>query len=118
MKALQLSSFGSPTDVVALTEIEPDDPGPGQLSVAIEAAPINPSDLMLIKGIYGVHPELPAALGAEGIGRVIAVGHGVDVSRMGERVLVVPTLEQATWREQTVLDERNAVPIEADGDPL
>jgi NADPH:quinone reductase-like Zn-dependent oxidoreductase len=72
MKALQLSSFGSPTDVVELTEIEPDDPGPGQLAVAIEAAPINPSDLMLIKGIYGVRPELPAALGADGVGRVIA----------------------------------------------
>jgi NADPH:quinone reductase-like Zn-dependent oxidoreductase len=27
-------------------------------------------------------------------------------------------LEQATWREQTVLDERNAVPVDADGDPL
>jgi NADPH:quinone reductase-like Zn-dependent oxidoreductase len=32
--------------------------------------------------------------------------------------LVVPTLEQATWRQQTVLDERNAVPVDADGDPL
>src|SRR6476620_885538 len=100
MKALQLSSCGSPTDVVELTEIEPDDPGPGQLAVAIEAAPINPSDLMLIKGIYGAHPELPAALGAEGIGRVVAVGEGVDQSRIGTRVLVVPTLEQTTWRQQ------------------
>ena len=68
--ALQLSIFGSPADVVELTEIEPDDPGPGQLAVAIEAAPINPSDRMLIKGIYGVRPELPAAPGAEGVGRV------------------------------------------------
>jgi NADPH:quinone reductase-like Zn-dependent oxidoreductase len=116
--ALQLSSFGSPTDVVELAETEPDDPGPGQLAVAIEAAPINPSDLMLIKGIYGVRPDLPAALGAEGIGRVIAVGDTVEASRIGERVLVIPTLEQATWRQQTVLDERNAVTIDADGDPL
>ena len=45
MKTLQISSFGSPTDVVELTEIEPDEPGPGQLAVAIEAAPISPSDL-------------------------------------------------------------------------
>ena len=52
MKALQFSSFGSPTDVVELAEIEPADPGPGQLAVALEAAPINPSDLMLIKGVY------------------------------------------------------------------
>src|SRR6266576_3035055 len=118
MKTLQISSFGSPTDVVELAEIEPNDPGPGQLAVAIEAAPINPSDLMLIKGIYGVRPELPAALGAEGVGRVVAVGADVDASRVGERVLVVPTLEQATWRERTVLDERNAVPVDSDGDPL
>src|SRR6476661_1202697 len=118
MKALQFSSFGSPTDVVELTEIEPDDPGPGQLTVAIEAAPINPSDLMLIRGMYGVRPELPAALGAEGVGRLIAVGDGVDAARIGERVLVVPTLEQATWRQQTVIDEGNGVPVDADGDPL
>jgi NADPH:quinone reductase-like Zn-dependent oxidoreductase len=33
-------------------------------------------------------------------------------------VLVVPTLEQTTWRERTILDERNAVTVDADGDPL
>src|SRR5258708_10894583 len=102
MKTLQISSFGSPTDVVELAEIGRADPGPGQLGVAIEAAPINPSDLTLIKGVYGVRPKLPAALGAEGVGRVIAVGDGVDASRVGERVLVVPNLEQATWRQRTV----------------
>src|SRR6478735_4483039 len=118
MKTLQLSSFGVPTDVVELADVAPVGPGPGQLVVSIEAAPINPSDLSLIRGIYGVRPELPAALGAEGVGRVIAVGDGVNPSRVGTRVLVVPTLEQATWREQTVLDERNAVPVDPDGDPL
>jgi NADPH:quinone reductase-like Zn-dependent oxidoreductase len=118
MKTLQLSSFGAPTDVVELVEVEAADPGPGQLAVTIEAAPINPSDLNLIRGIYGVRPDLPAALGAEGVGRVIAVGDGVDESRVGTRVLVIPTLEQATWREQAVLDERNAVPVDLDGDPL
>jgi NADPH:quinone reductase-like Zn-dependent oxidoreductase len=118
MKTLQLSSFGAATEVVKLADVDPADPGPGQLAVSIEAAPINPSDLKLIGGVYGVRPELPAALGAEGVGRVIAVGDGVDGSRVGTRVLVVPTLEQATWREQTVLDERNAVPVDPDGDPL
>jgi NADPH:quinone reductase-like Zn-dependent oxidoreductase len=118
MQILQLSRFGTPIDVVELAEAEAADPGPGQLAVSIEAAPINPSDLNLIRGVYGVRPELPAALGAEGIGRVIAVGDDVDASRVGTRVLIVPTLEQATWRERTVLDERNAVPVDPDGDPL
>jgi NADPH:quinone reductase-like Zn-dependent oxidoreductase len=118
MKTLQLSSFGAPADVVGLAEVDSADPGAGQLAVSIEAAPINPSDLNLIRGVYGVRPELPAALGAEGVGRVIAVGAGVDESRLGTRVLVVPTLEQGTWREQVILDERNAVPVGPDGDPL
>jgi NADPH:quinone reductase-like Zn-dependent oxidoreductase len=118
MKTLQLSSFGTPTDVVELVEVDPAEPGPGQLAVSIEAAPINPSDLNLIRGIYGVRPDLPAALGAEGVGRVTAVGDGVDGSRVGTRVLIVPTFEQATWCEQAVLDERNAVPVDVDGDPL
>src|SRR5260370_36876493 len=99
MKTLQLSSFGEPTDVVELSEIAPRDPGPAQLAVSMEAAPINPSDLNLIRGIYGVRPELPSGLGAEGVGRVIAVGDGVDPSRVGTRVLVVPTLAQGACRE-------------------
>ena len=106
MKTLLLSSFGAPADVVDLAEVDPADPGPGQVAVSIEAAPINPSDLNLIRGIYGVRPELPAALGAEGVGRVIAVGDGVDGSRVGTRVLVIPTLEQATWREQMSCSSR------------
>jgi NADPH:quinone reductase-like Zn-dependent oxidoreductase len=118
MKTLRLSRFGAPTDVVELAEVDAAGPGPGELAVSIEAAPINPSDLNLIRGVYGVRPQLPTALGAEGVGRVIAVGSGVDRSRVGTRVLVVPTLEQATWREQTVVDERNAVPVDPDGDPL
>ena len=118
MKTLQLSSFGSPTTVVEIAEVDPAEPGPGQLAVSIEAAPINPSDLNLIRGVYGVRPDLPAALGAEGVGRVIAVGDGVDRSRVGTRALIIPTLEQATWREQTLVDERNTVPVDLDGDPL
>jgi NADPH:quinone reductase-like Zn-dependent oxidoreductase len=118
MKTLQLSRFGAPTDVVQIAEVDFPDPGPGQLVVSIEAAPINPSDLNLIRGVYGVRPVLPAALGAEGVGRVTAVGEGVDRSRVGTRVLIVPTLEQATWCERTVLDERNTVSVDPESDPL
>ena len=37
MKTLQLSSFGAPADVVELAEVDPTDPGPGQLAESIEA---------------------------------------------------------------------------------
>ena len=60
MKTLQLWRFGAPSDVVELAEVEPTAPGPGQVAVSIEAAPINPSDLNLIRGVYGVRPRRSA----------------------------------------------------------
>jgi NADPH:quinone reductase-like Zn-dependent oxidoreductase len=118
MKTLQLLEFGRPADVVELAETGRSEPGPGQVAVEIEAAPINPSDLLLITGVYGVRPELPASLGAEGVGRITDVGPGVDASRVGERVLLVPTLEHATWREQTIVDASAAISVDPDADPL
>jgi NADPH:quinone reductase-like Zn-dependent oxidoreductase len=118
MKTLQISRFGAPSETVELVEASPSEPGPGQVAVAIEAAPINPSDLLLIGGYYGVRPPLPAALGAEGVGRITAVGDAVNADRIGERVLVVPTLAHATWREQTIVNKSYAVTVAGDADPL
>ncbi len=66
MKTLQLKAFGKPTTAPELIESDPPKPAPGQVLVALEAAPINPSDLLLIRGRYGHRPALPAALGTNG----------------------------------------------------
>ncbi len=55
----------------------------------MEAASINPADLHLIRGLYGVRPQLPAPLGAEGVGRVIGVGSPTDNALVGRRVAVL-----------------------------
>jgi NADPH:quinone reductase-like Zn-dependent oxidoreductase len=60
MKALQIKTFGKPTVAPELIESDPPEPTPGQVLVALEAAPINPSDLLLIRGRYGHRPALPA----------------------------------------------------------
>lgn len=118
MKRLQLRAFGKPTTAPELVEVESPEPGAGQVLVALEAAPINPSDLLLITGHYGYRPPLPAVLGAEGAGRIEAVGRGVDPVRIGERILVVPTLEHGTWQDRVVIDETGAVPVDPGGDVL
>jgi NADPH:quinone reductase-like Zn-dependent oxidoreductase len=118
MKALQLPVFGPPTESAELVEVDSSPPGRGQVAVAIEAAPINPSDLLLIGGIYGYRPPLPAPLGAEGVGRIVAVGEGVDAGRIGERVVIIPTLRQGTWREQTIVDEGGVVSVDPEVDAL
>jgi NADPH:quinone reductase-like Zn-dependent oxidoreductase len=91
MKALQLSAFGRPADSIELVDLESAAPAPEHVAVAIEAAPINPSDLLVIRGVYGYRPELPAPLGAEGVGRIVAAGEGIDPARIGERVAIIPT---------------------------
>lgn len=116
MKALSLTRYGAPgSGNVELIDAPERDPLPGQVAVAIHFAPINPSDLLLIAGYYGVRPSLPTILGAEGVGRVVAVGDGVDDARIGEQVIVVPAIGRSTWTERTIIDASAAVAV--DGDP-
>lgn len=118
MKKLQIRSFGRPEAVVELSESETPEPEAGQVLVAMEASPINPSDLLLIRGHYGHRPKLPAELGTEGVGRIIGVGPDVDPVRIGERVLIVPTLRHGTWQDQVSVDADEAMPIDPDADAL
>ena len=50
------------------------------------AAPINPSDINQIQGVYPVKPPLPAVAGNEGVGRVEALGAGVTELAVGDWV--------------------------------
>jgi NADPH:quinone reductase-like Zn-dependent oxidoreductase len=118
MKTLQITAFGKPTVAPELIESDPPEPAAGQVLVALEAAPINPSDLLLIRGWYGHRPALPAALGTEGVGRIVAVGSAVDPVRLGERVLILPTLRHGTWQDQIAIDEGDAIPVDPAADVL
>jgi Zn-dependent alcohol dehydrogenase len=78
MKAIQIEVFGNPAEVVKAVDV-PDvgAPAAGEVVIAVEASPINQYDLLLIAGDYGYRPRLPAIMGTEGVGRVVAVGAGV-----------------------------------------
>src|SRR4029453_8733504 len=84
----------------------------------MEAAPINPSDFLLVRGVYGVQPALPFSVGAEGVGRVTQTGSKVDVALRGKRVLILPPYEKGTWGDQVVVAVRNIVPMSDEADPL
>jgi NADPH:quinone reductase-like Zn-dependent oxidoreductase len=118
MKTLSLPAFGKPTVAPELVEFQPPDPGRGEVLVALEAAPVNPSDLLLIRGLYGHRPALPAALGTEGVGRIVGVGPDVDPMRIGDRVLIVPRLKHGTWQDQVAVHEADVVVVDAAADPL
>ena len=118
MRQLQLVAHGEPSDVVELNTLSEPALGPEDVLVSMEAAPLNPSDFLLVRGIYGVRPTLPFSLGSEGVGRVAQTGSEIDVALRGKRVLILPTYEQGTWADQVVVPVRNIVPMSDDGDPL
>jgi NADPH:quinone reductase-like Zn-dependent oxidoreductase len=118
MRQLQLVAFGEPSEVIELNTVSEPALGQEDVLVSMEAAPINPSDVLLVRGMYGVRPALPFSVGAEGVGRVTQTGSKVDVALQGKRVLILPTSEQGTWADQVVVPVRNIVPMSTEADPL
>ena len=88
MKGIQLSGYGNPADVVKLVDA-PDvgPPNPDEIVIDIEAAPVEPSDLYTVAGVYGVLPPLPHFLGIQGVGIVSAVGRDVKHLKEGDRTI-------------------------------
>jgi NADPH:quinone reductase-like Zn-dependent oxidoreductase len=116
MKAIQIEAFGNPAEVMKLVEV-PDvgAPGEGEVVIALEASPINMSDLLMISGRYGYRPKLPSIVGTEGVGRVVAVGDGVTHLKQGDRTLI--PYPSPAWAERIKADAGwlRALP---EGDPL
>jgi NADPH:quinone reductase-like Zn-dependent oxidoreductase len=118
MRQLQLVAHGEPSDVIELHSVSEPALGPEDVLISMEAAPLNPSDFLLVRGLYGIRPALPFAVGAEGVGRVIQTGSKVDAALQGKRVMILPTYEQGTWADRVVVPVRNIVPMSEEADPL
>jgi NADPH:quinone reductase-like Zn-dependent oxidoreductase len=115
MRAIQISTFGNPTDVLHLIELpDPPDPGPDEAMIGISYAPINQNDLLLIKGTFHYTPSLPTIVGNEGVGTVLATGANVTSVRPGDRVLL--PLYSNSWRERIVVSAHKLVPLPAAAD--
>ncbi|OED39372.1 hypothetical protein AB833_15685 [Chromatiales bacterium (ex Bugula neritina AB1)] len=98
MKRIQLVRYGSPETTCECIEVDDlPPPAAGQINVAIRASAINPADLLIFEDRYPGPESLPAFVGIEGAGEVIAVGDGVDEYQVGDHVL---SLGRANWSEQ------------------
>jgi NADPH:quinone reductase-like Zn-dependent oxidoreductase len=118
MRQLQLLAHGEPSDVIELNTVAESALGQEDVLISMEAAPLNPSDFVLVRGMYGIRPAFPSPVGAEGVGRVTQTGSKVDTALQGQRVLILPTYEQGTWADQVVVPVRNIVPMSDEADPL
>ncbi|WP_329290298.1 Zn-dependent alcohol dehydrogenase [Streptomyces pseudovenezuelae] len=83
VRAAVLPAVGAPLEV---TDIDLPDPGPGRVRVRLAAAGVCHSDLSLSNGTMRV--PVPAVLGHEGAGTVVAVGEGVTGVAPGAEVVL------------------------------
>jgi NADPH:quinone reductase len=113
-RALMFEKTGDPAEVLHVKEVEQPTPGPGEVRVRMFAAPINPSDLMFIRGQYGRHPHLPATPGFEGAGIVEDAGPGLlGRVRLGRRVAVLHG-KGGSWQEHAIVSAKHVVPVPKD----
>ncbi|MFM8479379.1 MAG: zinc-dependent alcohol dehydrogenase family protein [Planctomycetaceae bacterium] len=114
MKSLQFATPGDPASVLKLTDLPLPQPGPGQVRVRMLASPVNPSDLMYIRGHYTVPPVCPAVPGFEGVGIVEASGGGWRGKLFTGRRVVVLNRAGGNWSEYAIVPDQQVVPVSSD----
>nr|XP_027108640.1 enoyl-[acyl-carrier-protein] reductase, mitochondrial-like isoform X1 [Coffea arabica] len=108
---------GPPDTVTRITELPPVEIKENDVCVKMLAAPINPSDINRIEGVYPVRPPVPAVGGYEGVGEVHSVGPGVKGFSAGDLVISSPP-SSGTWQTYVVKEQSlwhridNGTPIE------
>ncbi|WP_321879516.1 quinone oxidoreductase family protein [Paraburkholderia bannensis] len=85
-KAIRYERTGGP-EVMQWVDVEVGAPGEGEIRVKQSACGLNYIDVYFRTGLYP--QQLPAGLGMEAAGEVVAVGAGVTSVKVGERVAYV-----------------------------
>lgn len=101
--------FGSPEDVLSVEDKKVKPPKENEVLVRMLARPINPSDLIPIRGSYAHRISLPTIPGYEGVGVVEEVGSNVSNQLIGRRVLALRG--EGTWQAYVRTSAEFAVPI-------
>ena len=82
-KAIRIHANGGP-EVLRWEDVPTPEPGPGEALIRHEAVGLNYIDVYFRSGLY--KSALPATIGMEGSGVVLALGSGVDDLEVGDRV--------------------------------
>lgn len=85
MRAVVCRSFDGPGSL-ALAEIDPPSPGPGEVLVDVHACAVSFMDMLMVSGKYQMRPTLPFVPGSDAAGTVAALGAGVTGLQVGDRV--------------------------------
>jgi NADPH:quinone reductase-like Zn-dependent oxidoreductase len=97
MRAARFHTHGGP-EVLRIEQVPAPRPAPGEVLVRVRAAALNHLDLWVRRGLP-IETTMPHVGGSDVAGVVEEVGEGVDAGRVGERVVVNPSLACGRCRE-------------------
>jgi NADPH:quinone reductase-like Zn-dependent oxidoreductase len=86
VKAVVFHEFGA-SDVLQLEDVADPQPGPGEVLLDVSACALNHLDVDVREGVSRFPVEPPFILGVEVVGRIAALGEGVEGWQVGERVM-------------------------------
>jgi NADPH2:quinone reductase len=103
-KAIRIHSHGGP-EVMVWEDVPTPEPGSGEALVRHEAVGLNYIDVYFRTGLYKA-PTMPATIGMEGAGTVVAVGAGVTTLAPGDRVAYASAPIGAYATERVIAADR------------
>jgi len=111
MSGVVLTGHGGPEVLEWRDDLPVPVPGKGDVVIRVGAAGVNNTDINTRIAWYskgdaasddaswsGTALEFPRIQGADVCGRIVAVGEGVDAARIGARVLIEPSLQEANGK--------------------
>jgi NADPH:quinone reductase-like Zn-dependent oxidoreductase len=85
VRAVVFHEFGN-SDVLRLEELPDPSAGPGEVVVDVTATALNHLDVDVREGVSRFPVDFPHVLGVEPVGRITALGDGVEGWQVGDRV--------------------------------
>lgn len=111
MQMIVMTAVGTPDVLELQNTIEPEINTPTQIKVKLHAVGVNPIDTKVRRNGVFYGNTLPAILGCDGAGEVVAIGSDVTRFKVGDKVWFCHGglgREQGNYAEFNVLDERFA----------
>ena len=92
-RVVRFHQTGGP-EVLQVEDVAVPPPAEGEVQISIKALGLNRAESMFRRGQYLENPKLPARLGYEAAGTVVAIGPGVQGFKIGDAVSTIPSFSQ------------------------
>ena len=90
MKAAVITEHGGPGSIQYKTDFPDPTPAADEVLVRVRACTLNYHDIFTRRGMPGIKVPMPAIMGLDFAGDIVALGAGVRDWKVGERVLIDP----------------------------